>query len=79
MFYGPVGGAPCLLKWCFNGPNETMALTHTHTHNTQSLWKREGRLEERREGRSKGEDMKKYGCAVPHTCCNWQTSATTAR
>lgn len=30
MFYGPVGGAHCLLKWCFTGP--TVTISHTHTH-----------------------------------------------
>lgn len=37
MFYGPVGGAHCLLKWCFNGPTVTMAHTHTHTQNTEPV------------------------------------------
>lgn len=31
VFYGPGGGAHCLLKWCFNSPAEAGALTHTHT------------------------------------------------
>ncbi len=29
VFYGPVGGAHCLLKWCFNSPSVTTTLTHT--------------------------------------------------
>ena len=61
VVYGPVGGAHCLLKWCFTGPTVITALshTHTHTHSAQSLWEREGRLEETvsktREGRRGGE------------------------
>lgn len=29
VFYGPVGGAHCLLKWCFNVPAVTMAVVYT--------------------------------------------------
>lgn len=29
VFYGPVGGAHCLLKWCFNVPAVAMAVVYT--------------------------------------------------
>lgn len=39
MFYGPVGGAHCLLKWCFTGPTVTITHTHTrmHVHTIESV------------------------------------------
>lgn len=57
-FFGPVGGAQCLLKWCFNCPSMTMA----HTINKRPVGAGgkalgEGVQEEKKGGEEKKADM----------------------
>lgn len=64
VFYGPVGGVHCLLKWCFNVPTVTMAVVYTKHRacgRGRESWRRGSRRRTTRGGR-RGEKKTRHSC-----------------
>lgn len=74
VFYGPVGEAHCLLKWCFSCPNMTKA-QHTEPVGEGGQAGGAGVQEEEEKG---GEERRKRLTRMCVFTCMFQESATTA-